>query len=68
MIGFLKAQLISIIDALCLTAVEIGVYICHSSSFVIKQIMPIVASESLLRETKKSSNKMLFPVGIDPRP
>ena len=30
--------------------------------------MPIVASEALLRENeKKSSNKMLPPVGIEPR-
>ena len=31
-------------------------------------IMPILASEALQRENKKSSNKMLPPVGIEPGP
>ena len=30
--------------------------------------MPILASEALLRENKKSSNKMVPPVSIEPRP
>ena len=30
--------------------------------------MPILASEALQRENKKSSNKMLPPVGTEPGP
>ena len=30
--------------------------------------MPILALEALLHENKKSSDKMLLPVGIEPEP